>query len=115
MITIAQLLWALVPEKEIDMIEKAYNFHHDAGHGWLEMPLSEFRELDISVSGYSYYSSRSVYLEEDCDAGLAIDALKAAGISPTLNSIFHDGQCFIRELWHFITEIKSPGYTVSQA
>jgi len=41
-----------------------------------------FGELKITgVSGYSYYDAHFIYLEEDCDAELFINAVKARGIT----------------------------------
>jgi hypothetical protein len=49
-----------------------YNFHTDPGHGWLEVPLPELRELGIHnhISRFSYIDRNRgcAYLEEDCDA-----------------------------------------------
>lgn len=55
----------------------------DPGHGWLAVPLDLFRAAGIAdkVSSYSYIGSGLhgydgyVLLEEDCDAGLYIDAV----------------------------------------
>jgi hypothetical protein len=60
---------------------KTYRFISDPGHGWLEVPLEEIRELNIGqhISPYSYQSGDLAYLEEDCDAGVFIHALKHAG------------------------------------
>lgn len=45
-----------------------YIYHYDAGHGWLEVPISEVEESGIEVSGYSYRKGDKAYLEEDLDA-----------------------------------------------
>ena len=57
------------------------NFHEDPGHGWLAVPLDELMELGIAskISTYSYFKTGIVYLEEDLDAGIYIDAVKANG------------------------------------
>lgn len=51
-----------------------YKFHEDAGHGWLEVPISELKEKGIEnkVSKCSYIDKEKglVYLEEDCDMPL---------------------------------------------
>jgi hypothetical protein len=56
-------------------------FHTDPGHGWVECPISLINELNIKnkISPYSYRRGDKAFLEEDCDAGLLIDALKAKG------------------------------------
>lgn len=58
----------------------------DPGHGWIACPLSLVHDLGIAdkVSRYSYLDRDILWLEEDCDAGLLIDALRAAGIPYTL-------------------------------
>ena len=57
-------------------------FHCDAGHGWLAAKRNLLAKLGLldKVSGYSYQRGGTVYLEEDCDAGLLINALKERGI-----------------------------------
>ena len=57
------------------------NFHTDPGHGWLEVKYSELKELRIEdkISSYSYIKDDAVYLEEDCDAAVYLDAMKAKG------------------------------------
>lgn len=56
-------------------------FHTDPGHGWLEVTRADLVELGILglVSAYSYTDGPRVYLEEDCDATLYLEAAKAAG------------------------------------
>lgn len=63
-------------------------FFEDAGHGWLEVPLSLIRSLGIAdkISHYSYLKGEMAYLEEDCDAGLFIRAL---GSEPAIERIYH--------------------------
>ena len=55
-------------------------FHTDMGHGWLEVNKSLVKKLGIKVSQYSYQNGTKAYLEEDCDAGELLNALKAEGI-----------------------------------
>lgn len=57
---------------------KKYKFISDPGHGWLEVPQVDILTAGIQskISGYSYINKGMVYLEEDCDAGLFIDAVK---------------------------------------
>ena len=56
-------------------------FHSDPGHSWLAVPYSELLDLGIAdkISTYSYIKGKTVYLEEDLDAGIYIDAVKAKG------------------------------------
>jgi len=55
----------------------------DSGHGWLSVKRKEIVELGISdkISSFSYANGKSVYLEEDCDAGVYIDAQRERGVT----------------------------------
>jgi len=59
-------------------------FYSDAGHGWLAAKRALVNELGLAdkISQYSHQLGGTVYLEEDCDAPLLLDALKARGIKP---------------------------------
>ena len=66
-----------------------YDFIQDPGHGWIKVPM-----MDLIVSGvmgkitqYSYYTQTHAYLEEDCDAGTFIDAIKAQGKNVKFKSV----------------------------
>jgi len=63
------------------MKTKTYKFIDDPGHAWLSVPICDIKKLNIAdkISEYSFVSPARVYLEEDCDAGVFIDAAKAAG------------------------------------
>lgn len=87
-------------------MNKEYNltFHSDPGHGWLECPVILLNELNITdkISRYSYISRGLAYLEEDCDASVLIDALKARGDSVTFAEKNEpNNQSFIRRLTPF--------------
>ena len=80
-----------------------YNFHHDAGHAWLEVERKELKELGIAsrISSYSYWEGDTVYLEEDLDAYAFLDAKEAHGQKLTAKDIqeVNDGDhSFIRSL-----------------
>jgi hypothetical protein len=55
----------------------AYNFYSDPGHGWLEVPKTKILELGIEhkISTCSYTNTNSVFLEEDCDVNVFLQAL----------------------------------------
>jgi hypothetical protein len=65
-------------------MSKIYRFIEDPGHAWLEVTLSELLELGIAhkISSFSYTTgprptagaTALVYLEEDVDAPLFIEA-----------------------------------------
>ena len=56
--------------------------HSDSSHSWLAVKLSELKMLDIetSISSFSRVKGKTAYLEEDCDAGVFIQAMKDKGI-----------------------------------
>ena len=61
-----------------------YTFISDPGHGWLAVPATTIRKLGLAqdITCYSYVSAsgKTVYCEEDQDAGTVINALKEKGI-----------------------------------
>ena len=54
------------------------NFYSDSSHGWAKVSINEIKELGIAkdITTYSYIADDSVYLEEDYDLGLYINAIK---------------------------------------
>ena len=70
----------------------SYRFIEDPGHGWLEVDRAEVEALGIGsqVSSYSYIRGTKVYLEEDCDASIFINAKKAAGESVEYTTIYQE-------------------------
>jgi hypothetical protein len=77
-----------------------YTFHTDPGHGWLEVSRSELAMLHIddAISAYSYQSGDKVYLEEDCDASLFVDALECLGVKFSYNVVTSNSDSPIRML-----------------
>lgn len=63
------------------MRAKTFDFISDPGHAWLKVPADLLRELGIAdqITSYSYWRKGFAYLEEDCDAGLFLSAMRAAG------------------------------------
>lgn len=57
------------------------NFYADSGHSWGKVSLKLIKDLGIAdkISHYSYMRGKFAYLEEDCDAGVLVHALKASG------------------------------------
>lgn len=72
----------------------------DPGHGWIVAPASLVRDLGCRPSSYSYIDRASgfAYLEEDCDAGPFLDALRAAGIDYTIQEVHTRGEAKCRAL-----------------
>jgi hypothetical protein len=84
---------------------RTLTFLSDPGHGWLAVPYSDLMALKIieSVSTYSYHDKRHglVWLEEDCDAGLYLQAAKAAGWQITINETNTNQEARVRWLPSF--------------
>ncbi len=82
-----------------------YHFICDPGHGWLEVKLAELEELGIEnkISAYSYKSlsfPTKVYLEEDCDMSIFMDA---SGITrDDMTRIYFDDECFVRYMPNYM-------------
>lgn len=53
----------------------------DPGHGWARFPKARLVRLGIAdkISSYSYQNGANAFLEEDCDLGVLIGALKERG------------------------------------
>jgi hypothetical protein len=53
----------------------------DSGHGWARVPKQRLQRLGIAdrISAYSYQNGANAFLEEDCDLGVLIGALKEHG------------------------------------
>lgn len=62
-------------------MKKKLTFISDAAHGWLSVSIKDVIALGIKdkISKFSYMTPNRVYLEEDEDAGIFMDAAKAAG------------------------------------
>jgi len=60
-----------------------FKFYSDPGHGWLAVKRSILDELGIlhRVSAFSYQRGQTVYLEEDRDVSLFVDACIKLGIT----------------------------------
>lgn len=82
------------------MINIAYL--QDPGHGWFEVPMELIKSLNIAhkISAYSYLSRDGsiAYLEEDCDASVFHNAMKARGLEYKLKENHCNGDSFIRRL-----------------
>jgi hypothetical protein len=75
-----------------------FKFYHDAGHGWLQVPLDLVVSLKLPISRCSYKRGKFAYLEEDCDAGKFLDCL---GTKPTIIEISHGDNSPIRSYERF--------------
>jgi len=77
----------------------SYILFVDAGHAWLEVPVQELKELriDKKISGYSYEKSGNVYLEEDCDLAIFVEAKVEAVLRPAAASILINHESWFKE------------------
>ena len=78
-----------------------FTHHTDAGHGWVEVPKDLASALGFvdDISSYSFHNRDNYYLEEDCDAGLLINALKNRGQEFEISNLnVNEGDSFIRAL-----------------
>ena len=61
-------------------MKKQFTFHEDAAHGWLEVSYQDVTDVDIhnEISEFSYINRflEKIYLEEDCDYTLFMNAYK---------------------------------------
>ena len=59
-------------------MKKQLVYIQDSGHGWLEVPYAELVELGIQndISSCSYIEGSNVYLEEDCDMWVYLNAVR---------------------------------------
>jgi len=85
------------------MNTKKLTFHADPSHGWLEVDFADLDALNITaqVSRYSYHSGSRAFLEEDCDAGLYLDAAKGQGWTVNITEKYTNGDSFVRRLTRF--------------
>ena len=62
---------------------QTYVFFTDPGHGWLRVKRAELVALGIAekISAFSYMHNDYAYLEEDCDAGIFLQAKFGSDIS----------------------------------
>ena len=81
-----------------------YTFHNDPGHGWLEVGRDELTMLHIDdqISSYSYQTGNKVYLEEDCDASVFINALENLGVKFTFTSVTSNNDSPIRMMRRYM-------------
>lgn len=69
-----------------------FTFIRDPGHGWLRVPHEVIRSMGFKASRfsrYSYVDDDYMYLEEDCDAGIFLQAYQIITGS--------DAECTIKE------------------
>jgi hypothetical protein len=77
----------------------AFHFYADPGHGWLRVTEDDLADVGLtadSFSRYSYVNGPRFYLEEDCDAGVFLDAYTAKrGAAPVIFEHHSNGDSLI--------------------
>jgi hypothetical protein len=72
-------------------MSKMFTFHHDAGHGWLEVDWTELKALGLNPTDFSrcsYRKRNTFFLEEDADASKFFTAYKAKhGSNPQFREV----------------------------
>ena len=81
----------------------SFRYIQDPGHGWVEVAVRDLLDVGLivpQISDYSYYkpSSRTFYLEEDCDAPKFVEAYKRKhGKAPEFTEVYQE-RTFVRLL-----------------
>lgn len=77
-----------------------YTFHTDPGHGWLAVPIADLQMFGLKPEDFSQFSYRhydTVFLEEDCDAGVFVNAYaQRMGSRPEFRELHTDHDSPIR-------------------
>tara|TARA_R100000951_G_scaffold43465_1_gene36657 strand:- start:1014 stop:1322 length:309 start_codon:yes stop_codon:yes gene_type:complete len=78
---------------------KIFHLVADPGHSWLKVPMKELDRLGIAddISAYSYQKGDMAYLEEDCDAGVFIQARVARAEAIQIKEFNRQRQSKIRK------------------
>ena len=86
---------------------KTYDVYADPGHCWLKVKIAELEKLGIEgkITAFSYVRGDNAYLEEDCDAGVLINALKNHGVEPKFKFHHTDNRSKIRGYASFPSRI----------
>lgn len=79
-------------------------FYADPGHGWGAVKRNLVYSLGVAgkISPCSYQKGDTVYLEEDCDLSIVVDALRAAGHAVEFETKHTDNRSPIRSYDRFV-------------
>jgi len=77
--------------------------YEDPSHGWLAVPREMLEELGITekISNCSYERGDFVFLEEDCDMPLFLNAMEAKGEKFDYRIVRSDNESFVCKLDHY--------------
>lgn len=69
-----------------------FRFIDDPGHGWLEVPVSLLRKLDLigKITAFSYLNGAYAYLEEDVDMPMFLSAMRQEGEDADWVTVYQD-------------------------
>jgi hypothetical protein len=78
--------------------------YSDPSHGWFAVKRQALINFGLTdkVTKYSYQRGATVYLEEDCDATLYLNALRERGIEYTIEEKYTDKSHPIRSYERFV-------------
>lgn len=81
-------------------MKKKLKFLADPSHGWVSVKYQDLIDFGIEgqISNYSYIKGDTVYLEEDLDAGIFLDAALKVGWEITFKESHTDRESPIRRL-----------------
>jgi hypothetical protein len=98
-------------------MKKVYKAFSDAGHGWIQVPITELIRLGIAdqITSYSYMFGNNAYLEEDCDYSTWLAAKNQHGEKYSFKE-YNCGESRIRtyECFSFERYLKRPMGTVGE-
>lgn len=77
-----------------------FTFHHDPGHGWLQVPITKIIDLGLEtkVSNWSYRNEVFAFLEEDCDMPMFLSAHNQTFGPARTKTVYHNGDAPCRNL-----------------
>ena len=77
-------------------------FFPDDSHGWLRVPKASVPKRSLAkISSCSYMDDEYLYLEEDRDAGICLNALKEEGVNVEVDIAAQARRSGIRDLAPF--------------
>jgi len=87
-----------------------YRWYTDPGHAWLRVSTAVCKDLGIldRVSQFSYQSRQGtyLYLEEDCDAGLFLQAVKDKQLPCHMLPTRYEDRSRVRHLPNYMAGIR---------
>lgn len=65
---------------------KTFPYIQDPGHGWVRVPKTELAKAgcEADISRHSFQKGNNVFLEQDCDLQIFVDARRSQGLETKL-------------------------------